>query len=85
MKSHDMKKSINMEFIEEWIAENNFSKICEKAEQGDRSCALFINKFINELNMLHFHLHNKSHTRKVSFQIKKIEDLLGNFITPVGN
>ena len=47
MKSHDMKKSINMEFIEEWIAENNFSKICEKAEQGDRSCALFINKFMN--------------------------------------
>ena len=65
--------------IEDWINENEFSLICEKAEQGNRECAVFINNFMNELNSLHFHLHNKSHDMKIKNQISKIVGILDRY------
>ena len=65
---------MNIDTIQEYIDTEKFSETCEKAEQGDRSAALFVNKFMNELNTLHFHLHNKSHK-------KKLGELLENYFS----
>ncbi len=62
---------MNLKIIEDWISNNDFSRICEQAERGNRECALFINKFINELNSLYFHLHNRSHDKKIKSQVSK--------------
>ena len=72
---------MNIDKIQEYIDTKEFSETCEKAEQGDKSAALFVNKFVNELNTLHFHLHNKSHEKKVGFQILKLSELLENYFT----
>ena len=71
---------MDLQSIEDWINENEFSLICEQAEQGNRECAVFINNFVNELNALHFHLHNKSHDKKIKNQIIKIEGILEKFM-----
>ena len=68
-----------LQLIEDWINKNNFSLICEQAEQGNQECAVFINDFVNELNELHFHLHNRSHDKKIRCQINKLEHILYKF------
>ena len=72
---------MNIDTIQEYIDTEKFSETCEKAEQGDRSAVLFVNKFMNELNTLHFHLHNKSHKKKVGFQLCKLGELLENYFS----
>ena len=49
------KMYMNLKFVEDWIRNNNFSRICEEAEAGNRNCAVFVNKFMTELNALHFY------------------------------
>ena len=72
---------MNIDTIQEYIDTEKFSETCEKAEQGDRRAVLFVNKFMNELNILHFHLHNKSHKKKVGFQLCKLGELLENYFS----
>ena len=67
---------MNIELIEQLIDTKEFSRICEDAERGNRDAARFINKFMNELNILYFHLKNQSHDQKVEFQISKLIKLL---------
>ena len=67
---------MNIELIEQLIDTKEFSQICENAERGNRNAALFINKFMNELNILYFHLENKSHDQRVEYQISKLIELL---------
>lgn len=67
---------MSIELIEQLIDTKEFSTICEDAERGNRDAARFINKFTNELNILYFHLKNKSHDQKVEFQISKLIELL---------
>jgi hypothetical protein len=73
------KMYMNLKFVEDWIRNNDFSRICEEAEAGNRNCAVFINKFMTELNALHFHLHNKSHDNKIQNQINKLENILEDY------
>lgn len=70
---------MDLKLIEDWINENDFSRMCEEAEAGDRHYAIFINKFMTELNALHFHLHNRSHDKKIQNQINKLEHILYKF------
>jgi len=67
---------MNIDLIEELTDTKEFSQICEDAEKGSRKSALFINKLMNELNILHFHLRNESHDQKVEHQISRIAEIL---------
>jgi hypothetical protein len=72
---------MNIDNIQEYINREEFSETCEKAEQGDKNAALFVNKFMSELNILYFHLHNISHEKKVGFQILKLSEILENYFS----
>ena len=67
---------MNIEFIEQLTNTEEFSQLCEKAEKGNRKAAQFINNFMRELNILCFHLLNKSHEKKIKFQISKINEIM---------
>ena len=36
---------MNIDKIQEYLDTKEFSETCEKAEQGDKTAALFVNKF----------------------------------------
>ncbi|MAL86825.1 MAG: hypothetical protein CMI23_10790 [Opitutae bacterium] len=70
---------MNVEFIEQLANTYEFSQICEKAEKGNVKAALFINKFVSELNILCFHLLNESHDKKIRFQINSLNEIMSAY------
>jgi len=69
----------NLEFIDKWTRSKEFKQICERAESGDKRFAHFVNKFMYELHTLCFHLKNKSHEKKINFQIAKLKQITVDF------